>query len=529
MNPQEVPVTDEQLNQTIAEVSKTIFNYCMAKTPTREEAEDLSQDILYELVKSSKNIRDDRAFYGFMWAVADNVYKQWCRKRSRRQYSELTDDIPAEEESCPETDNEGQDIYRLRRELALLSERHRRAMVLHYIHRKSCAEIAEQLSVSESMVKYLLFKSRKILKEGMHMERKLGTLSYDPKTLTPLYMGDGPNYFWDFMQSKIRQNIVSACYNDALTPQQISLEIGIPLAYLEDEINAMVDKQILLADGPRYKTNVLIITADCRREIDAATENIRCRLAEGIATYLDENLSAYQEIGFQGSDFSTNTLRWQFLIPLLRAIESFEDFINLPIPMTGWGHRACQWCVEAAESDGARYLFNFCQLDSARGDCVMFYDYLPAPYGDHHDFFNNPRYVNILCDIARGDSQKFGEYDLEAVADLIRLGYVSKINESFRVNMPVYTAEQYDRVRSMAECFVADTLKPSLNQLHATLMRIMKEHTPRHLQEQVELIAYTERHTSAVSLPALRLIEEGKLIPNWHAGEMPTTYIVLSE
>ena len=94
--------------------------------------------------------------------------------------------------------------------------------------------------------------------------------------------------------------------------------------------------------------------------------------------------------------------------------------------------------------------------------------------------------------------------------------------------MPVYTAEQYPRVRAMAEHFVADTLKPTLDQLHATLVAVMREHTPKHLQDQVELIAHMEKHTSAVSLPALRLIEEGKLIPDWHPGEMPTTYIILN-
>lgn len=35
-----------ELEARIAEVSKTIYSYCRAKTSTREEAEDLSQDIL---------------------------------------------------------------------------------------------------------------------------------------------------------------------------------------------------------------------------------------------------------------------------------------------------------------------------------------------------------------------------------------------------------------------------------------------------------------------------------------------------
>lgn len=522
-------MTDEQLSQKIAEVSKTIYHYCIARTPTREEAEDLSQDILCALLQSSENLRDENAFYAFMWGVAGNVYKQWCRKRGRLQYSELTEDIPAEEEPYAlDEDGEG-DIYRLRRELALLSEKHRRATVLYYIHRKSCAEIAELLSVSESMVKYLLFKSRKLLKEGMNMERKLGILSYDPKTLIPLYIGEGRNYFWDFMQSKIRQNIVKACYNDTLTPQEISLETGIPLPYLDEEIQALADKQILVSDGPRYKTNVIIITSDCRREMNGVFEDYRRRLADSMAAYLQGELPAYQAIGFVGADFSHNTPRWQLLIPLLRAMEPFDEFLQRNVPVTGWGERACQWCEEVSGEDTPQYLFNFCELDSVRGDRVMFYDYLPKPYGEHHDLYGNHHYVNILCDIARGDCQKLGEYDLEAVAELIRMGYVRKDGEGFAVNMPVYTAEQYASVRGMAEGYVAEAMKPMLDALDEAIANVLSQHTPKHLQAQVDAVAFTEKHTSAVSMPAQLLIEEGELIPNWRVGEMPTTYIILSE
>ena len=69
-----------ELYERIAEASKTIFSFCMARTPTREEAEDLAQDIVYELLRSAENLRDEKAFYGFMWGVAGNVYKQWYRK-----------------------------------------------------------------------------------------------------------------------------------------------------------------------------------------------------------------------------------------------------------------------------------------------------------------------------------------------------------------------------------------------------------------------------------------------------------------
>ena len=72
---------ESKFNEKVTDAAKTIFSFCMAKTSNREDAEDLSQDILYELIKSSGSIRDDGAFYGFMWAVANNVYNHWYKRK----------------------------------------------------------------------------------------------------------------------------------------------------------------------------------------------------------------------------------------------------------------------------------------------------------------------------------------------------------------------------------------------------------------------------------------------------------------
>ena len=75
------------------------------------------------------------------------------------------------------SEEEDSALFLLRRELALLAEKYRKAVVLYYIESKSCLEISDCLGISESMVKYLLFKSRQILKEGMRMERNYGRQS----------------------------------------------------------------------------------------------------------------------------------------------------------------------------------------------------------------------------------------------------------------------------------------------------------------------------------------------------------------
>lgn len=514
-------MNDAELREKIADASKTIFSYCRAKTPTREDAEDLSQDILCELVKSAGNIRDDKAFYGFMWAVAGNVYKQWYRKKLRSGTSELTDDLAADDD-FPE--DEPDDIALLRRELSLLSEKYRKATILYYIKGHSCADIASELVLSESMVKYLLFKSRKLLKEGMNMERTLGELSYNPKILIPMYSGEGPNQFWDFMQSKIRQNILSACHNDALMLQQISLETGIPLPYLDDDIREMEDKQILIKDGTHYKANVLVVTADCTDEMERAAVKYHEQIADKMEGFLRDTMEEYRNLGFIGHDFSENTLRWQLAVLLFRAVTFLGHDASDVVPVTGWGESAYLWCMEKLSD---RHCFNFSGMGSKRGDSLYFFDYLKGGKGDHHDFYGNERYINIFCDICRNETA-FSEYDLEAVAEMIRMGYVIKDGDTYRAAVPVYTAEQYQTITERVNGFVTAELSDILREMDQTAVKILTAHTPKHLQSQAAAIAVMDKFVNAVCAPAGILIGRGILTTAWHPLEMPTTFAVLN-
>lgn len=519
------------VNEKIADASRTIFSYCMGKTSNRMEAEDLCQDILCELVRSSENIRDSKAFYGFMWAVAGNVYKQWCRKRARQQTCELTEDISSEESvldrvlAC----GEDSDIYLLRRELALLSKKYRQAVILYYIHRKSCSEIAQSLSVSESRVKYLLFKSRKILKEGMSMERRLGELSYNPKELAPMYLGSGPNRFWEFMQSKIRQNILDACYQDTLTQEQISLETGIPLPYMDSEIIALVEKGVLLKEGPRYRANIIILTAECTEEITRNSAPYHGKIADAMAEYLETKLPAFRQIGFTGADFTDNTLRWQMMTFLIRKIQGFSGAEDSgEAPLTVWGDRAYLWLEEQANTMG-KGMFNFSAAESSQGDWVYFVDYLPAPRGSHKDFYGNRYLTNVICDIARGNCGDFSRYDLESVAELIRKGYVLKEKDTYAAAMPLFTKTQYAAACQLAHDFVEEKMGETLCELNRIFVSTLKEHTPRHLQNQVPGIASAGRFSNAGCIPCRLLIDRKVLNTDWNPMELPTIQIELNE
>ena len=53
--------------EKIAEMSQSIFQYCMTRTNSYQESEDLSQEIVLTLFECIEKLRDEKAFYGFVW------------------------------------------------------------------------------------------------------------------------------------------------------------------------------------------------------------------------------------------------------------------------------------------------------------------------------------------------------------------------------------------------------------------------------------------------------------------------------
>ena len=303
-----------ELNKKITEVSKSILSYCITRTSNQHEANDLAQDIILEILKSSQNIRDENAFYGFMWSVAGNVYKQWYRKKCNIRECELADNIFDEKDEINDIIDDSSDVYLLRRELTLLMAKYRRATILYYLENKSCSEISQSLSISESMVKYLLFKSRKILKEGMDMERNYGEQSYNPKCLNLMYMGEGPNKYWQLInENKIRQNILWACYNESLTEESIALQIGVSLPYIEDDIKTLTDTWLLEKKGNYYRTNIIILTEEFSNEKATKLLPIQKEIADKVKCFIDANETAVRKIGFQGDGITLNSLKWHMV------------------------------------------------------------------------------------------------------------------------------------------------------------------------------------------------------------------------
>lgn len=211
-----------KLDARISENMKSIFGFALTRLGNVQEAEDLAGDILYALIRSAGNLKDEDRFYGFMWKIAENTYKEYLRKKSKRTplTAELDENIPDESESAEQTMIKQEELNLLRRELSLLSKQYRDATVLYYIQNLSCSEVAEKLQISTEMVKYYLFRARKIIREGMNMERVYGEKSYRPGIFEIDFWGSKAgedSAYLDFQKRKIKGNILLAAYYGPVT------------------------------------------------------------------------------------------------------------------------------------------------------------------------------------------------------------------------------------------------------------------------------------------------------------------------
>lgn len=133
----------DECREKVAQMSKSIFQYCLSRTSSYQESEDLSQEILLTLCDSIANLRDEKAFYAFVWRTADNILKGWYRNKDKRNTAELDDTIwDAAWERLAEQTQENEQLTLIMRELALLNSNYRRVMVAYYIDGLSVRDIS---------------------------------------------------------------------------------------------------------------------------------------------------------------------------------------------------------------------------------------------------------------------------------------------------------------------------------------------------------------------------------------------------
>ena len=329
--------------QMISDNLKNIYGYAFARLYDKDDVDDLTQQIVYEVLRSAKRIKDDEAFWAFLWKVAENTFRKFIRQKERNSsLLPLPEDNAAvsaglsPEDDLIQRESNQENLMLLRREMSLLSKTHREVCLAYYFQNKSCKEIAAEQNISLEMVKYHLFKIRQLLKEGIGMERTYGEKSYNPAKFqfVTIFSGQFNREYRNLFNRKLPGSILHSAYYTPMTIRELSLELGVSSAYMEDEI-ALLEKYKLISalPGGKYQTNLVIFTSDYTLEFYSKAKALCVSKMGKIISDTKSMLPELRKIGFRGHILDDDHLLWPLLWLIMhRGHGVFEKHLSISTP-----------------------------------------------------------------------------------------------------------------------------------------------------------------------------------------------------
>ena len=470
-----------KLEQRITENMKSIFGFALTRLGNVQESEELASDILYALIRSAEHLKDEDRFYGFMWKIAENVYMDYLRRKSRtsERTAELDGTIADDSESVLEEIVRKEEVNLLRRELSLLSKQYRDATVLYYIEDLSCSETAEKLQISTEMVKYYLFRARKIIREGMNMERLYGEKSYRPCGFEIDYWGPvrfDPQEYEDFRKRKIKGNLLLAAYYSPVTIQEIAVELGVALPYLEDEIRLLEESQYLVCRNGRYLTNIPIFTLDCTKMIEEKLKELTKTTAEKFIAAADEFSTMF------GDRFADENLaRWQKILLCLHfSLMETEDFLKNTYGQSTENGLGVVWgrsfeTPREGVPEGIQGFYNGCESTDGRGSVIAI-NFVQTLNAQQFEYGMTAPVVCTAVDCFEYLPDNWKEI-------LGNLGYA----KDGKANFAVWTKEEYGELRRMlGECIsIVSELNRRTSEIAAA---ITADLAPAHIRKTAEYV-----------------------------------------
>jgi RNA polymerase sigma-70 factor (ECF subfamily) len=162
--------------ELVSAYEKKIYNYCLRMTNSREDAEDLTQEVFIKVYRSLKNFKGNSQLSTWIYRIAHNICIDNYR-RNKATVVPLTHNRPGEEEReldllSTEPSPEETVITREKQEMIMacinsLKPEYRSVIILRDIQHHSYDEIANILDIPLGTVKSHISRARTALRKAV--------------------------------------------------------------------------------------------------------------------------------------------------------------------------------------------------------------------------------------------------------------------------------------------------------------------------------------------------------------------------
>ena len=155
------------IHSLIHDYAEKLFYFCLKKTSDNYAAEDLTSDILLNIITALEKGIVPEHFSSWVWQIARNRYSVWAGKKHKQNASESAADIEEIEiedrTAVPEDVLIRKDqLLLLRREMSFISSHYRDIVVAYYFQGIKISDIALSLNLTQGTVMSKLHRARNI-------------------------------------------------------------------------------------------------------------------------------------------------------------------------------------------------------------------------------------------------------------------------------------------------------------------------------------------------------------------------------
>lgn len=491
-----------------------VYGYAIKRTYSREEAEELAQEILFTAVRELPKLREESKFEPWLWGIANNVAKSFRRNlgKQRVMYSfDTLEKLSYEDEYF----DDQEELYdSLRTKIAMLSAIYRDIIVLHYYEGLSTKTISEKLKVPEGTVRWRLAEARRKLKKECD---QMNETALKPVKLKLDIYGNG-NYNGTtipfptvYIDDALSQNILYYCYEQPYNVEELAKVCGVPAFYIEERIENLVKREAVIeVSKGKYRTDFIIWSDKYGIYGEENAEKMLMPIMEKLLKALAHIAKEATEIDFYRAEKSESDLFYLYGVMAFSYVQA--HYCSLPNPRIQKKYDGNEWCYIGNMETGKHRRVGFGVQQSANLGSRGGYSHTTyyAISGITFRQMMCDHYINVCGDILDGNPIE----DVDSAANAIQDGYIVKKQDgSFFVTVPYFTKEQKAEFDAIVDRYLAP-LMPEYAEFVNRFISGYKKLFPRHLQEDADrmstilfggmytvIIDYAQR-TGAIEMPS---------------------------
>ncbi len=461
-----------------------VYGYAVNNTFTREEADELSQEILFTAVREFSKLQNTNSFEPWLWGIAKNVTRSYRRNKGkeRAMYSfDVLDNLIYEEN---EENNEINGF--LRKKIAMLSAIYRDIIILYYYDNLSTKQISKQLGIAEGTITWRLSEARKKLKKECN---NMNETALRPKKMhigiygNGDYNGTSKPFPSVFIRDALSQNILYYCYDAAKTVEKLAKLCGVPAFYIEDRIENLLNREAIIEQAKgKYRTDFIIWTDKYGVFCEENAEKALMPIIDKLIDAIDKIALEMNKVDFYKAEKAANDLWYLYGVRAFDFIS--RKYCKLQYPPIKTKYDGNAWCyignmetgkhrrigigVEYSANLGGRGSFNHTTYNSISGMAWK------------HMMFSN--YIDVCVDIIYNGKTD----DIDSLANAIKDGYIIKKGDgTLFVPTPTLTLEQNKKFEQIIDKYLSPLI-PEYSNIVNEFISEYKKLFPKNLNDDAD-------------------------------------------